>query len=63
MVLYVSDKKAVDRIVIRLEGMGYHPVSPENPYWKEKGVTGRSRRVARCVDEVRRSLNDEVAEA
>ncbi len=39
LVLYVSDQKAVDRTVTRLEGMGYHPVSPENPYWKEKGVT------------------------
>jgi len=39
LVLYVSDKKAVDRIAAHLEGMGHHPVPPENPYWKEKGVT------------------------
>ena len=38
LVLYLSDRKAVDQIAARLEGMGHHPVSPENPYWK-KGVT------------------------
>ncbi len=38
LVLYLSGKKAIDRIITRLEGMGYHPVFPENPYWKE-GVT------------------------
>jgi catechol 2,3-dioxygenase-like lactoylglutathione lyase family enzyme len=38
LVLYVSDKKGVDQIAARLEGMGHHPVPPENPYWK-KGVT------------------------
>lgn len=39
LVLYVADRRAVERLVGRLRGHGHHPVEPENPYWKEKGVT------------------------
>jgi catechol 2,3-dioxygenase-like lactoylglutathione lyase family enzyme len=39
LVFYMPDHDKINKIVSRLEAMGYFPVSPENPYWKEKGVT------------------------
>ena len=39
LVLYIPDREAIDRIVKRLSVMGHAPVPPENPYWKQKGVT------------------------
>lgn len=39
LVLYIPDKEAIERIVKRLEGMGYPQVPPENPYWEKQGVT------------------------
>jgi uncharacterized glyoxalase superfamily protein PhnB len=32
-VFYLSERKAMDRIVERLSAMGYPSVPPENPYW------------------------------
>ena len=39
LVLYIPDRKAIARVVSRLKKMGHPPVPPENPYWREKGVT------------------------
>lgn len=39
LVLYIPDKEAIERLVKRLEGMGYPQVPPENPYWEKQGVT------------------------
>ncbi len=37
LVLYLSEREAIDRIVTRLGGMGYPVVPPENPYWAAVG--------------------------
>jgi catechol 2,3-dioxygenase-like lactoylglutathione lyase family enzyme len=39
LVFYMPDKVAIDRIAVRLSRLGYDAVEPENPYWKEKGIT------------------------
>lgn len=39
LVLYLPDRSARDAIVARLSRMGFPPVEPENPYWKQHGVT------------------------
>lgn len=39
LVFYIPDQERISIIVNRLGKMGYHPVEPENPYWKEKGIT------------------------
>ncbi len=39
IVFYIPDKIEIDSLVRNLKGMGYEPVPPENPYWKEKGFT------------------------
>ena len=39
LVLYMEDPVAITTLVVRLLAMGYPPVPPENPYWKERGVT------------------------
>lgn len=39
LVLYIPDKNEVDEISRRISQMGYKIVEPENPYWKEKGIT------------------------
>jgi catechol 2,3-dioxygenase-like lactoylglutathione lyase family enzyme len=39
LVFYIPDKNELKIIADRLSEMGYHSVSPENLYWKEKGVT------------------------
>jgi catechol 2,3-dioxygenase-like lactoylglutathione lyase family enzyme len=39
LVFYVPDERAIDGLVERLAGLGHTPVEPENPYWREKGVT------------------------
>ena len=39
LVFYFPDKDARDKIVQRLNQMGYKEVAPENPYWKNAGVT------------------------
>ncbi|MFY0544340.1 VOC family protein [Brevibacillus sp. H7] len=39
LVFYLPDKQARDKIVERLNRMGYYPVEPENPYWKRNGIT------------------------
>ncbi|MBO8156862.1 MAG: VOC family protein [Bacillaceae bacterium] len=39
LVFYIPDKEKLDAMAKRLAKMGYPEVEPENPYWKEKGVT------------------------
>lgn len=40
LVLYFSDRAAMDRIVENLRTMGYPSVPPENPYWSaDRSVT------------------------
>lgn len=39
LVFYVPDRDAIGRVAARLKAMGHAPVPPENPYWKEKGLT------------------------
>ncbi|MBO8164373.1 MAG: VOC family protein [Brevibacillus sp.] len=39
LVFYIPDREKRDAIVARLQEMGYGPVEPENPYWRERGVT------------------------
>lgn len=39
LVLYIPDRQALDALVARMTSAGYSPVSPENPYWLERGTT------------------------
>ena len=39
LVLYMQEKEAIGKLVVRLGVMGYHPVAPTNPYWENKSVT------------------------
>ncbi len=39
IVLYMPDATAVAALVERLATLGYQPVPPENPYWRERGIT------------------------
>jgi len=40
LVFYLSERKAMDRLVERLSAMGYPSVPPENPYWSpDRSVT------------------------
>ncbi|RBW70910.1 VOC family protein [Bacillus taeanensis] len=39
LVFYMPDHDKIEKIVSRLEKIGYFPVPPESPYWKDKGVT------------------------
>lgn len=39
LVLYIPDRHAIDQAIARLADLGHSPVEPENPYWKDKGVT------------------------
>ncbi|MBY8912024.1 VOC family protein [Bacillus sp. YC2] len=39
LVFYMPDQQEVIRISTKLKQMGFKEKEPENPYWKEKGVT------------------------
>lgn len=39
LVFYIENKDEIMHVVNRLAQMGYNEVEPENPYWKDKGVT------------------------
>jgi catechol 2,3-dioxygenase-like lactoylglutathione lyase family enzyme len=39
LVLYIPEKEAIGRLVVKLGAMGYFPTAPANPYWEDKGVT------------------------
>lgn len=39
LVIYITDEAAYDRLNKRMQGGGYAPVEPENPYWLNRGFT------------------------
>ncbi|GLV61788.1 hypothetical protein Bmyc01_04580 [Bacillus mycoides] len=39
LVFYIREYKEIEKVSKRLHAMGYDEVEPENPYWKEKGIT------------------------
>ena len=39
IVFYLPERSDIDKINSRLAAMGYKSVPPDNPYWKEKGIT------------------------
>jgi catechol 2,3-dioxygenase-like lactoylglutathione lyase family enzyme len=39
LVFYVPNRNAFNRVAARFARLGYNPVMPENPYWKERGLT------------------------
>lgn len=39
LVFYIPDTEAINRLIERLNFMGYFAVQPENPYWEERGTT------------------------
>ncbi|WP_410983367.1 VOC family protein [Bacillus cereus] len=39
LVFYMPDKDEITKISQRLYALGYEEVEPENPYWKENGIT------------------------
>ncbi|MFJ8529573.1 VOC family protein [Bacillus sp. NPDC094106] len=39
LVFYMPNKAEIEKVHSRLHAMGYDEVEPENPYWKEKGIT------------------------
>ena len=39
LVFYIPDTEAINRLRERLGRMGYFAVTPENPYWEERGLT------------------------
>lgn len=39
LVFYVPNRSAINRVAARFARLGYNPVMPENPYWRDKGLT------------------------
>lgn len=39
LVLYIPQKSGFERLRDRLVGLGYSPVEPENPYWRDQSLT------------------------
>ena len=39
LVFYMQEYSEIEKVSKRLHVMGYEEVEPENPYWKEKGIT------------------------
>lgn len=39
LVFYMSEDSEIEKVSKRLQEMGYDEVEPENPYWKDKGIT------------------------
>ncbi len=39
LVFYMREDSEMKKISKRLQTLGYDEVEPENPYWKEKGIT------------------------
>lgn len=39
LVLYIPDHDIVNQVAERLRTMGYPCVKPENPYWRQDGIT------------------------
>jgi catechol 2,3-dioxygenase-like lactoylglutathione lyase family enzyme len=39
LVFYIPDARQLKEVSDRLVRLGHSPVEPENPYWRDKGVT------------------------
>ena len=39
LVLYIPDPADFAAMRVRMEALGVRPVPPENPYWRERGLT------------------------
>ncbi|AWC29321.1 MULTISPECIES: VOC family protein [Bacillus cereus group] len=39
LVFYFTNQSEIHKIAKRLHTLGYGEVEPENPYWREKGIT------------------------
>ncbi|PDY44706.1 VOC family protein [Bacillus pseudomycoides] len=39
LVFYMTNKAEIEKVTSRLHAMGYDEIEPENPYWKETGIT------------------------
>ncbi len=39
LVFYIPNKSELEKLAERIHSLGYKAVEPENPYWKEKGIT------------------------
>ncbi|MED3038060.1 VOC family protein [Bacillus tropicus] len=39
LVFYMREDSEIKKVIKRLHGLGYDEVEPENPYWKDKGIT------------------------
>ncbi len=39
MIFYIPSKEELEDRKAKIESLGYSSVKPENPYWKDKGVT------------------------
>ncbi|COE36111.1 MULTISPECIES: VOC family protein [Bacillus] len=39
LVFYMSEDSEMKKVSKRLHALGYDEVEPENPYWKDKGIT------------------------
>ncbi|WP_245872314.1 VOC family protein [Brucella pituitosa] len=39
LVIYITDENAYERLNRRMQGKGYAPVKPENPYWIDHSFT------------------------
>ncbi len=39
LIFYLPENNDIKKIKAKLSTLGFNPVPPENPYWKEKGIT------------------------
>lgn len=39
LVIYITDEAAYERLNQRVQGKGYAPIEPENPYWLNRSFT------------------------
>ena len=39
LVFYIPNKSELEKLAEKIYSLGYKAVEPENPYWKEKGIT------------------------
>lgn len=39
LVFYMNEDSEMKKVSTRLHTMGYGEIEPENPYWKDKGIT------------------------
>jgi hypothetical protein len=39
LVLYIPEREAIGRLVVKMGAMGFFPTAPISAYWEDKGVT------------------------